>query len=398
MIPDLRRRFNDAFTGANYQNLLRRLDEAVGAHIEFRICETPLFLPGPLLEKMLTAGSEIVRQLRANRDYLERSRHIVPEPFRVPQDTDHPLFLALDFGVTVGGGGNLEPQLIELQGFPSLYAYQVSLCEEYVNVYGLDNRLQWFLDGLDKTSYFDLLHRAVVASHDPAQVVLLELDPDRQKTRPDFVLTEKALGIRTVNIRDVVVQGRSLFYRVDGRLEVIRRIYNRAIVDELVQKKVTIPFDYQQELDVEWAGHPNWFFRMSKFALPFLKHKAVPAAFFLSELNALPRDFENWVLKPLFSFAGSGVVVGPAGSELERIPAEERHNYILQAKVEYGDLVETPHGHTKAEIRMMYIWLDDLRPVLTLVRMGRGKMMGVDHNKDMAWVGSSAGLHTGALT
>jgi hypothetical protein len=395
MVPHLRRQFNDDFTDGKYRRLLDGLDATVGMHIEFRICETPLFLPHPFLQKLVKAGREIIEQLAGNEDYLERSRDIVPDAFRVPEDSDHPLFLALDFGVTVGDAGKLELQLIELQGFPSLYAYQVSLCEAYVETYGLDDRLQWYLEGLDRKTYFDLFRRAVVASHDPAHVVLLELDPDRQKTRPDFVLTERALGIRTVNIREVVVQGRSLFYRDYGRLQVIKRIYHRAIVDELLQKKVPVPFDYRKELDVEWAGHPNWFFRMSKFSLPFLEHRAVPKAFFLSELSELPADTENWVLKPLFSFAGCGVVVGPTRGELDSIPSKERQNYILQRKVDYGGLVETPHGRTKAEIRILYIWVDDLKPVLTLVRMGRGKMMGVDHNKNMAWVGSSAGLHMG---
>ncbi|MBM2846996.1 MAG: hypothetical protein HW407_2308, partial [Bacteroidetes bacterium] len=291
--------------------------------------------------------------------------------------------------------GSYVPKLIELQGFPSLFGFQAALCQQYREVYGLPLELRYLLGGLDLEAYHALLRRAILGDHAPENVVLLELDPLKQKTRPDFVLTERICGINTVNIRDVVKEKNRLFYRQDGVRVPIYRIYNRAIADELMKADVQLPFSFRDELNVEWAGHPNWFFRLSKFSLPYLHHPTVPRTQFLDNLTSLPDDLENWVLKPLYSFAGSGVVVGPSHDDIAAVPDASKSDYVLQEKVEYGAFIETPHGGTKAEVRIMYIWLDELQPVNNLVRMGRGKMMGVNFNKNMAWVGSSAGLFLG---
>jgi hypothetical protein len=231
-----------------------------------------------------------------------------------------------------------------------------------------------------------------VAGHDPANVVLMEVHPEEQKTRPDFLLTEKLLGIRTVCITKISKHGRRLFYEEAGRQIPIKRIYNRTIVDELERKGVSVPFDFRDDLDVEWAGHPNWYFRMSKYSIPYLKHPSVPRTWFLDQLPEVPPDLENFVLKPLYSFAGLGVVIAPTRADIDAIPAAKRSEYILQERMNFTPVVETPHGATKVELRIMYVWLDQLKPVLTIVRMGRGLMMGVDQNKNMQWVGSSAAL------
>jgi hypothetical protein len=98
-------------------------------------------------------------------------------------------------------------------------------------------------------------------------------------------------------------------------------------------------------------------------------------------------------LKPLYSFAGIGVKIGPTVEELHAIPANERANYILQRRMNFAATIETPSGMTKAEIRIMYIHDgNELKPVTTIVRTGRGKMMGVDFNKNLDWVGASAGF------
>jgi hypothetical protein len=170
----------------------------------------------------------------------------------------------------------------------------------------------------------------------------------------------------------------------------VERIYNRAIVDELVRKQVRLPFDYRDELDVEWAGHPNWYFRISKFSIPFLNHVSVPKTFFLDQVRELPPDLDRWVLKPLFSFAGLGVIVGPTRADIDAV--QDRSNYILQERVDFAPVIDTPHGPTKAEIRMMYVWDREIVPMTTIIRMGRGKQMGVDHNRNMEWVGASAGF------
>jgi hypothetical protein len=223
----------------------------------------------------------------------------------------------------------------------------------------------------------------------------MEIDPLEQKTLPDFLLTKELCGIETVNARDLKKEGKRLYYERQGRRVPIERIYNRMIVDELMRKNVTLPFDLRDEFDVEWAGHPNWYFRISKFSIPFLRHECVPRTWFLDELDALPPDRENYLLKPLYSFAGVGIKFAPSDEDIGSIPPDRRHEYILQERIAFELVIATPHGPTQAEIRIMYIWLDSnaqATPVLTLVRMGRGKMMGVDHNRNLEWVGGSAGL------
>jgi hypothetical protein len=352
-----------------------------------------VFLPGPLVKEMERAGYEIIIQLMSNSVYQEASARAIPPEFNTPGQTDHPLFVAVDFGITRDDGA-YRPKLIELQGFPTMFVYQAVLSQQYKEVYDLPRELTSYLNGLNTETYLEMLRNAILGSHNPEEVVLLELDPDQQKTRVDFILTERVCGIRTVNIRDVVKQGRELFRREHGRLVPIRRVYNRAIADELKRSGVHLPFEFTDDLEVEWAGHPNWFFRLSKFSIPFLNHPTVPKTYFLSDLPELPERMEQWVLKPLFSFAGGGVMISPTHHEIESIPPKDRSNYLLQEKIEYDGVVQSPYGGTKVEVRVMYFWPDD-RPIAVnnLVRMGRGKMMGVDHNKNMLWVGSSAGFY-----
>ena len=253
--------------------------------------------------------------------------------------------------------------------------------------------LKYLLGGLDWESYKKLLHRAIVADHDPKHVILMEIDPLHQKTLPDFLLTEKLLGIKTVAITDVRKVGKFLFYENAGKRTPIMRIYNRAIVDEMVRKDLKLAFQLTDDVEVEWAGHPNWFFRMSKFSLPYLKHECVPKTWFLDRVEQMPKDLEHYVVKPLFSFAGLGVIINLTPQDLAAIPREKRSQYILQERMNFEPVVETPFGGNKMEVRVMYIWLDELLPVMTIIRMGRGLMMGVDHNRNMEWVGSSSGFY-----
>jgi hypothetical protein len=393
MVPELRKSFNSRYSDERYGKLLRRMNALGGTNIPFRISETPVFLPGPLVSLMERWGAEIILQLASNKPHLDAARQLIPSGFNAPNESPHPLFAAVDFGITLDAEGNPVPRLIELQGFPTMFVYQMLLCQQYKEVYDLPRALTPLLGGLSTDGYIEMLRGMILGSCDPENVVLTELDPHLQKTRVDFILTEHLCGIRTVNIRDIIRDGKELFYRENGRRVKIRRIYNRAIADEVLKSGAVLPFSFADDVDVEWAGHPNWYFLMSKFSIPFLKHPAVPRTHFLSELREFPDDLERWVLKPLFSFAGAGVIPGPGKGDLEHIPDDRRSFYILQERVDFGPVVETPHGGTKVEVRVMYFWPDD-RPVAVnnLVRMGRGKMMGVDHNKGMLWVGSSAGL------
>jgi hypothetical protein len=391
VIPELRERFDAAFTAEKYAAFMARLEAETGSRLAFRQSETPCFFPAPLIDAMARDGGELIRQLTSP-EYLAIARQAVPPQFDVPGEPDHPLFLQVDFGLVREAPGQIAPRLVEIQAFPSLYAFQPVLSQVYKDAYGLDPRLRYLLGGLDLAGYKALLGRAILGGHDPENVILMEIDPLHQKTLADFILTERMFGVRAVCITQIRKDGNRLLYERDGRKIPIRRIYNRAIVDELQRRGITPVFDFRDDLDVEWAGHPNDYFRVSKFSIPYLRHPSVPQTWFLDQLHHIPQDTQHYVLKPLFSFAGLGVRIGPPREEIMAVPAAERRNYILQERVNFEPVIETPHGKTRAEIRIMYIWLDKLQPVSLLVRMGRGAMMGVDHNKDLEWVGASAGL------
>ena len=390
MIPSLRDRFNREFTPEKYRAFLSALDSACGTHVKFRVSETPCFFPRSLVERLAAAAREMIRQLLDDPAYREASCAAIPAEFDVPGESPRPLFVQADFGLVRGAGGEIEPRLVEIQGFPSLYAYQALLLDAYRRSFGLDPALGGFLDFPDADSYLRELRRAILGSHDPENVVLLEIQPWEQKTLPDFTATEKLLQVRPVCVTEVKKEGRRLFYDRDGRRIPIRRIYNRVIVDELVRKNLPLPFSFRDDLDVEWAGHPNWFFRISKFSIPFLQHPAVPRSWFLDRISEWPADLDHFVLKPLFSFAGLGVIVGPTRADLNGIPAGKRGDYLLQERMRFEPVIATPHGPTQAELRIMFIWNDELKAGPVIVRMGRGKMMGVDHNRDLEWVGASA--------
>jgi hypothetical protein len=394
MVPALREEFNRNFTPQKYQQFLESLDKACGTHVGFRVSETPCFVPKSLLDRMARSGRELVSQLVHNPEYLRASDASVPPQYNVPNESARPMFVQVDFGLVRNASGELEPKLVELQAFPSLYGYQPLCAQQYIDSYDLPRSLGVFLSDYDYGSYWKLMRQLIVAEHDPENVILMEIHPEEQKTLPDFLVTQRKLGIAVVDILSLIKRGKTLFYRQNGPEIEVRRIYNRCIVDELERKGVTLPFDLRDELDVEWAGHPNWYFRISKFSIPYLKHPCVPKTWFLDEAGELPKDNENYLLKPLYSFAGTGIKFGPTRADIDAIPADQRHNYILQERVRFEPVIKTPHGMTQMEIRMMYVWPDggELTCVLPLVRMGRGMMMGVDHNRNLEWVGGSSAL------
>ncbi len=394
MIPALREEFNRNFTPQKYRAFLDSLAALCGTPITFRVSETPCFLPKALLDQMAQYGSELVMQLLTSPRYLRVSDKTVPPDYNVANEPARPMFVSVDFGLVRNAKGGLEPKLVELQAFPSLYGYQAVSAQQYIDSYGLKKDLGIYLGGFDHDSYIKLMREVIVGGHDPENVILMEIDPQNQKTLPDFLITQKELGIAVVDVMSLKKRSKKLCYTRDSREIEVKRIYNRCIVDELEKKGIALPFDLREELDVEWAGHPNWYFRISKFSIPYLDHRCVPKTWFLDENPIVPDDNHNYILKPLYSFAGSGIKFAPTDADIDAIPAGERHNYILQERLRFEPVIATPHGMTQMEIRIMYVWPEggELTPVLPLVRMGRGMMMGVDHNRDLEWVGGSAAL------
>jgi hypothetical protein len=400
MLQPYRDQFNSKFTSAGYSDLLTQLNRATRTSIDFRIAETPCFFPRALMNQLAETGAILTHQLLDNPLYLQASDQAIPSQYRVPNDNPIPNFMTVDFGLVRDPDGSLQPKLVEMQAFPSIFGYQDVLARQYIETFRLDPSLQWHLDGHTESTYWQLLRQVILGSHAPENVVLLEIDPQHQKTLPDFHVYEDKLGIATIDIASVTKHGNRLFYERNGHEIPIHRIYNRAIVDELERKNIHLPFDYRNALDVEWAGHPNWYFRISKFSLPYLNHPSVPKAAFLDDWfthrdsPGLPGDRKKLLLKPLYSFAGKGIQFAPTDEDLNAIPVTDRHLYLLQERVNFVPVIQTPYGPTQAEIRIMYLWPDGgaLQPVISLVRLGRGLMMGVDHNRDQQWVGSSAAL------
>jgi hypothetical protein len=394
MDPELRAQFNANFTPEKYATLVRSVNETEKWPADFRISETPVFLTQAFTASVTNGANAIVDATRTA-EFIKQAALAVPKAFQVPNESAHPNFLVVDFAICEQGN-QLVPRLIELQAFPSLFGFQLLLLDCIRKAYPVIPR-NWTssFGGIKDDAYLELLRRTIIADSVPESVVLLDIQPEKQKTRIDFAATETLLGIRPVCVTKIKKHGRQLFYGRDGREVRIERIYNRVIFDELIRRPdLNLPFQFQDDLDVTWVGHPNWYFRISKHSLPFLKTEHTSPAFFADGFPA-NENVGDYVLKPLYSFAGHGVDMDPTRQKIAEL--ENSREWILQRKVDYAPFVVTVDGQkSKAEIRMMFVWPDDDRdPTLVnnLVRMSHGEMMGVDFNVERTWVGASIALH-----
>lgn len=388
MRPDLQEAFVHRVTDESYRAFCENLEQWLGMRIDYRVCEMPIFVSAAFQQQLEEAAVSIIRQCVAQEAYAASEQTLQPR-FRVRNESPLPLFSVVDFAVTDHG-----PKLIELQGFPSLYAYQHLYAQMMIDQYGLEGATPLMRGATTREAYFQLLRTAVYADADPAATFIMEIDPHHQKTRTDFIAMEKYVGVRTINLRDVRKQGRNLVVTIDGQTRTIERILNRAIIDELDDLGVQQDFSWSDDLDIQWAGHPNWYFRISKASMPYLQHASVPRTTFLHQLDDLPSQLDHLVLKPLYSFAGKGVNVDPTEADITAIPTGERSQWILQEKVEYAPCIATPYGMNKVEIRVMLLWFPntpDPIPVMAMARTGRHAMMGARYNVD-PWTGSSGCL------
>jgi len=392
MIKELREKYNREFTQEKYDAFLQDIN-SVYKPIDFKISETPIFIPAELRDELLNACYDIIDFLKSDK-YKEISKNAIPPGLEVPNQGEHAELLAIDFGITKTPEGKLLPQLIELQGFASLFCYQELLNIKIREHFDISDDLTHFFSGLNHETYLQKLRETLIGDENPENVILLEIEPEKQKTAIDFWATEDWLGIRPVCITKITKEGKKLYYDRDGKKTEIKRIYNRVIYDELKNRTdIKYNFKISEELDVKWIAHPNWFFKISKYILPYIKSKYAPECIFLSELKEIPADLENYVLKPLFSFAGVGVIFDVKKEDIENVKGADRENFVLQKKITYAPLVETMDEPAKAELRILFLWNEGQEPipVINLVRMGKGKMMGVDFNKGKTWVGSSIG-------
>lgn len=392
MVPAVRKQYNEHFTTEKYEAFLKELHSKHPGAIEFRVAETPVFIDRAFRNKILSACESIVDVI-TQPSFINSSTAAIPEEVKVPNENAHTHFIAFDFGICKNEEGELEPQLIEMQGFPTLFAYQVWHEEVTRRNFGIPDNYHSYLNGFTAESYKQLLKEIILGKYAAENVILLELLPHQQKTRIDFYCTSDYLGIPVVCLTELVQEGRKLFYLKQGRKIPVARIYNRIIFDDLQQQTPEVQEKGKvllADLDVEWVPHPNWFYRISKYTLPFIDHPYVPKTWFLNQLPEVPSDLQNYVLKPLFSFAGQGVLIDVTRADIDKIT--DPQNWILQRKVTYADVIPTPDVPAKVEIRIFYFWKEgEARPIATnnLARLSKGKMIGVRYNQDKEWVGGS---------
>ncbi|MGZ3819111.1 MAG: hypothetical protein ACXVB6_00865, partial [Mucilaginibacter sp.] len=364
MDPSARKTFNDNFTPEKYERFLQSLNTGLEKPTAFRVAETPVFLTDDFRDKLIAAGNDIINVI-LQPDFKQITERAIPEKWKVANENDHPHFIALDFGVCKDEHGDIVPKLIELQGFPSLYGFQAHLGNTYKEVYDIPGDWAIYIHNLDQDGYIDLLKKTIIGPYQPEEVVLMDVNAPEQKTAVDFYLTQRYTGVRVVSLDSLREADGHLYYQSAEGLKPIKRIYNRLIFDEIegdpdIFNKVV---DIRKSFDVEWITHPNWFYRVSKFTMPFLSGDYVPKTQFLHQIETIPDDLENYVLKPLFSFAGQGVIIDVTKQDIDNINDPE--NWILQEKVNYEPVLQAPDGGVKVEIRLLYLWPDgESKPTL----------------------------------
>lgn len=395
MIASLRQSFNAQFTEKKYQDMLADTTQQFDYSPKFKVCETPAFIPKELKKQLVEACEDIMKVIDQPNFKELTEGAFFKDSMKVPNEDEHSKFIQLDFGVCLDDKGELMPKLIELQGFPSLYFFQELLGRMYRKHYeGIPASFSQHLNGLTSQEYIELLRTEIVGKTDPKQVILLEIEPEKQATAIDFFATEALLGIKVLCISKLIKREKQLFYLDENGAEIqVLKIYNRIIFDELDQRgDLQREFDFKDEVDIEWIGHPNWFFRISKYTMPLLKGDYVPKSYYLDQLETIPTDLENYVLKPLYSFAGAGVHIHVDKTMIDAL--EDKSNFLLQEKVAYAPIIETMDIPAKCEIRMMLLHngkTNKTQIVSNLMRLSKGEMVGVKYNKDKTWVGGSTG-------
>ena len=393
MIDKYRKLFNEQFSPEKYQAFQDDIASDFDYLPTFRMAETPFFISNELKSQLIEGCNDVIKLIQQD-DFNILTNKALELNTKVSNQDIHTTFLAIDFGICEENG-EVVPKLIEVQGFPSLFNYQFNLYEKFKNHFPFIEELTPFINGISSEEYLSIIEEAICNNHPKENVILLEIEPEKQNTKIDFYYCKRDIGIPIVCVTQIIKKGKQLFYKNQNGIEIqIKRIYNRVIFDELeLRKDLNLNFSFSDDLDIEWAGHPNWFFRISKFILPLLKGKYFIETTLLSDLKEIPKDLENYVLKPLFSFSGTGVIFHVKKEDIEAVA--EKELYILQKKVNYIPIVQAPDAKVKAEVRVLCVWKkDDVAPTLlcNLVRLSRGEMIGVKFNKDKDWVGGTLGL------
>src|SRR5213080_1861024 len=242
MEPGLRARFNADFTPEKYAALIRCVNEATKWPADFRISETPIFLTREFTDEAVYAANAIAAQTQTP-EFVMHAASAIPSGLEVPNESEHPEFLIVDLAVCEEGH-RLMPRLIELQAFPSLFAFQFLLLGCMRKAYpAIPPNWTSSFGGIKDEQYIDILRRTIIGDSKPENVILLEIEPEKQKTRIDFAATEALLGIQAVCVTKIRKRGRQLFYQREESDTRIERIYNRVIFDELARRpEIEVPF------------------------------------------------------------------------------------------------------------------------------------------------------------
>ena len=395
MISAIRAAFNEQFTEAKYEAYLAILNKPFKDPIPFRIAETPVFIDRFFKAQLMDAGDYICEFI-TKPSFPFKTTNSIPKGLHIPNEASLPECIVIDFAIAEGQDGKTMPQLIELQGFPSLFAFELLQAQALEKVYHLPKNFSPFLNGYNQSSYLDFF-KSMVLGDQAKHTILLEIKPFEQKTRHDLLLTEAWLNVPIVCLSEIYLKDKSLFYQKDGVEIKIERIYNRVVYDELMQQAPILIQQFkllEQAEHIDWVNHPNHFFRISKFILPLLNHLFIPEAHLLVDWKnnqlVTSLNLNEFICKPLFSFGGQGVMLNPTIDSIHAINDPE--NWILQKKVTYAAVIETASGPSKAEIRLFYFWDKQLgRYVATnnLTRISKGPMIGVSYNDTATWIGGS---------
>ena len=349
MIPALRHDFNTRFRPETFRTLLHSLDAIARTHVAFPVAETPCFFPASMLDEMSRIGIDLTLQLVNDPDYLARSLAAIPEAWRAADQNAHPHFLTADFGLVREHSGRLAPRLVEMQAFPSVFGFQWAVSEAYRSAFSLDPSLRYLLGGLDESQFWKLLARTIVAGHDPETVVLIDVDPANQKTLPDFHITADRLGIRIVDIAalEVLDPSRDSPTQLDRVSATAITAASFPFAASTIAPSSTsssagkspsssttaspstlngpaIPTGISTSASSPSPSSTIPPFRPpsssttgSESSAPASKSARGPKE---SPRDRLPADRDRLILKPLYSFAGQGILFAPTDDQLAAIP------------------------------------------------------------------------------
>lgn len=389
MLKDIRIAFNQAFTDERYQRYLDYINQHYPNSVGFRIAETPLFFSKEFKESITLAGEAICHQL-IQPALLKQLCKGIPAGFNIDAYNTLPNCILLDFAITENGR---EPDysLVELQAFPSLFAYEIIQNNALLQSYSIPNGFSAFLNDYDEKSYLSLLSQ-LIKGDNPNETILLELDPEIQKTCIDFYCTRDYLNIPIVNIRDIYFKEGKWYYLSGGKESTFKRIYNRIVFDEIKENEAIVETYIQLANDSQltWFTHPIHFFMYSKYALPYITHPKIPKTVFLDQVNIQKTDFTRKVIKPLFSFAGKGVMIEPTQESVQSIT--NKAQWICQEKIHYVQGILTPKDPAKAELRIFFLKdpkTNVFKAVFNLARLSKQALINTAQNSNDTWVGGS---------